>query len=259
MYRRLNLTRLILIPGLICLLSFALVLPLGVTQTAAQGEIEPIPTEPIYEIPGEVLNQNRDAWNGDSDGRLDPHLDDAYNIYCIDDHINVWGGKPEPRLITSFPLADVLSLAPTLGVLSQDGVLVQRTDDLILVQGSNGNTTPGFGSKSFALSACIAANGGVPETYEPPAPPALPAPPSDYNAPSTNPEQTFVDLNACLQQDPSNSLVDCLRVSVDDEYSSGIQVLWGWLLRFCVSPFALVFTVPVLRIRRRKPRKSEQA
>ena len=144
MYRRLNLTRLILIPGLICLLSFALVLPLGVTQTTAQGEIEPIPTEPIYEIPGEVLNQNRDAWNGDSDGRLDPHLDDAYNIYCIDDHINVWGGKPEPRLITSFPLADVLSLAPTLGVLSQDGVLVQRYEDDMIVFGSNGNTTPGF-------------------------------------------------------------------------------------------------------------------
>ena len=255
MYKRLHLTRLILIPSLICLFSFALVLPMGVTETAAQGGIEPIPTEPIYEIPDEVLNQNRETWNGYTDGRVDPRLDDAYNIYCTGDQLNIWGGKPEPRLITSFPLRDVLSLSPNLGLLSQDGVLLQRTENQILVQGTNGNTTPQFGSKGFLLDDCLAANGGIPEDYAPPPPPAPPAPPVDYNAPSTNPGQTIIDFNNCLQRDPSNSLADCLRVSVDDEYSGGIQILWGWLLRFCVSPFALVFAIPVLRLRRKR-RKS---
>ncbi len=224
---------------------------MGVMETEAQGGIEPIPTEPIYEIPGEVINENRNRWNGYSDGRLDPHLDDAYNVYCIEDQLNIWGGKPDPRLITSFPLVDILSLTPFVGTLSQDGVFLQRLGEgYISVQGSNGNTPPLYGTKGFALGDCIAANGGIPEGYEPPPPPAPP------NNPPSNP-----------LDDETARILDCLKYAstpLEMDICNGtaltsMQQLWDWISILCWGGLGvgLAAYVPGVRLRRKR-RHSKQ-
>lgn len=257
MNKRLPLTRLVLIVLLASLFTFMMNAP--VDAEMALDPCEPpecVPTEPSYELPPPE-NSNR-TWNGYTDGRIDPRLDDAYNVYCANDEFWILGGKPQPQELVRIPLTDLLDLPQPVGAMSINGVTITRYGDTVIVEGSNGNTTPDYALKIFNISACIESNGGIPEGYEPPAPPAPPAIPDyDPNAPSTTPNQTMMDFNRCMQSDTFRSLADCLLFSVDEQDSSGIQVIWSWILILCTSPIGLVFAVPVLRLRRRRGTNSK--
>lgn len=103
---------------------------------------------------------------GSDDGRLDPHADDYYVVYCAFDRIEIWRGTPVGQLLSTVPILDVLYLdAPCTGDgggLRVGDIRVCRLADVVTVSGTNGNRAPAPGSKSFALSECIARNGGEP-------------------------------------------------------------------------------------------------
>jgi hypothetical protein len=99
-----------------------------------------------------------------------------YSVWCSNDVVEVWGGKPTPQLINTIPIVDILQLGDVGSFDAGAGMMVSRTGDAIVISGSNGNNAPNPGSKYFSLNECLARNGGAPEIPEPPQPPGPPAP-----------------------------------------------------------------------------------
>lgn len=99
-------------------------------------------------------------WGGFSDGRLSPVPEEYYSVWCQSGLVWVWQGVPKGVLLKQIPLRTVIDKTGSFD--AGEGLTVTRNDDLVTVSGSNGNSRPAPGVKSFSLKQCIERNGGVP-------------------------------------------------------------------------------------------------
>jgi hypothetical protein len=195
-------------------------LPLVFSVTAAPGAQECSPPEcpeyPPEEPPpgGESAPPGGGSWSGYSDGRLNPDMAEYYSVWCANDLIEVWGGKPAPQLIVTFALVDVLQLGD-VGSLNAGSITLSRTGDTIVLSGNNGNNAPNPGSKWFSLNECLTRNGRTPEL-----PANLPQPPNPPPAENPNDE-------AALRREAEDRVAFCF---------DGYEFLQdGWLLAGCLN------------------------
>jgi len=146
-------------------------------------------------------------------------------------------------VIKTIPLGDVFNLEEG-GVLDLGDAmsLVRNTSDTITIYGSNGNLAPEAGSKAFSLSECIARNGRLPDSEEPPA-----------AAPGETPPQES-DRDICLSLDNLEDVTDCLA----GLELSGVELLFLWVFQFCSIGLVGIVMLPggwmVWRHKRRKAR-----
>ncbi len=103
------------------------------------------------------------AGGGATDGRLNYAADEYYTLYCSGDQLHIWRGVPSGLELGSVSLITLMGMAAGEVRDAGGGMTVQRnSDDLFTVYGSNGNTAPNPGMKSFSMSECISRNGGQP-------------------------------------------------------------------------------------------------
>jgi hypothetical protein len=103
-----------------------------------------------YDLPANV-----GSWEGLSDGRLNPHLDEYYSVWCADNSLRVYRAVPETQLLKTIPIAQIRSLGVNESRdLGDFMTLLRNTDDTITIYGSNGNLAPQPGEKAFSLSEC---------------------------------------------------------------------------------------------------------
>ncbi|MBK9750926.1 MAG: hypothetical protein IPO91_29755 [Chloroflexi bacterium] len=115
--------------------------------------------------------------SGPIDGRLNFAPDEYYTLYCAYDTLEIWRGVPTGLLLHAVPIVNFTSLVVGGSYDVGGGTSIFRnSEDIFTIYGSNGNLAPAGGSKNFALSQCIASNGG-----EPAAP--IPVPPEQSQSP----------------------------------------------------------------------------
>lgn len=154
---------------------FTLVVLIGLTATfeVSQAQAPCIEYGTCTPIP-----PTSPAWDGYSDDRLNPQLDEYYSVWCQEDTVRVLRGVPSTALVMDIPLIDIVNMPDgSQKQYSDHGLTVSKTGDAITLTGSNGNTAPQPGSKTFSLSECIDRNGGVPAqpTLTPPTQPTATA------------------------------------------------------------------------------------
>ncbi|MBK8023239.1 MAG: hypothetical protein IPK19_17880 [Chloroflexi bacterium] len=160
---------------LVVLLTIALLIALLSPVAQAEiGTLQEPPYEPTYvttyepPIYATPIPSSSGSSGGPTDSRLNYTPDEYFTVYCAFDMLEVWRGIPTGALLDTISLLDLLSMSVGELIYSAGDVSVQRdSQDTYTIFGSNGNLAPVPGSKSFSMSACIAANGGAPE-----APPA---------------------------------------------------------------------------------------
>ncbi len=106
-----------------------------------------------------------------ADGRINFTADEYYTLYCAYDTLEIWRGVPTGLLLHAVPIVNFNRLVVGGSYDVGGGTSIFRnSEDIFTIYGSNGNLAPAGGSKNFALSQCIASNGGEPEA-EIPVPP----------------------------------------------------------------------------------------
>jgi hypothetical protein len=266
---------------LIGLLLAALIL-LPVTLSAAPAAQECTPPEcyepPPPPPPPPPSNPNPPSggsWSGYSDGRLNPDMAEYYSVWCANDHIEVWGGKPTPQLIILIPIVSVLQLGDVGSFDAGAGMTVSLTGDAITITGSNGNNAPNPGSKSFSLNECLARNGSTPEVPpdQPPAPVEQPVNPP----PEDDPEETAAsrrleadeEVEFCFSSfeffgDDIQILRDCLDFVLEEyrDVLTGTEIVSLILMLLCFNMTLGLGILPIgivvfLRWHRRWLRKQD--
>lgn len=225
----------------VSLLLFVLIVS-GLSLAAAQEE--PCYGDPeCYGEPSEPSSESSGDWSGFADGRLNPAMDEYYAVWCMEDALHVWGGKPNPALIDSVPLSRIVALGGGGSFSTTTGLLITVAGDTATILGSNGNDAPNPGSKSFSLSTCFERNGGAPEaevrqlTINPP------------------PPNTTVDPNDPLAEcadAPYDLIYRCvtskLLGTAPTDTASSLQWLWINLLALinggCPGVCGMVFVLP---------------
>jgi LysM repeat protein len=103
----------------------------------------------------------------DGDGRLNPNGAEYYTVYCVSDSIDIY--RADGQMLQQIPIAYVLGL-DTSGTLwtSPEGISVRRYGDEVILSGTNGNTAPEQGTKTFSMAACLDRNGHTPAPQTPP-------------------------------------------------------------------------------------------
>ncbi len=203
------------------------------------------PPEETYEPPSDG-GDDGESWPGYSDGRLNPDMAEFYTIYCHDNNIYVLGGSPQPQLVDTIPINDVIALRAIDLTFSSIGLRIKRMDDLITIRGGHGNAPDHNGEKSFSLSACIDANGGAPPP--PPPPPPLPTFTAIEQADNlvflcAN-ERDFVDFMICIQTFSPD-------VPPFEFFFYRLGVIWAYCANGLL-PFGLLGSAPVVWRWRRK-------
>ncbi|MCI0710306.1 MAG: hypothetical protein L0154_09105 [Chloroflexi bacterium] len=194
-------------------------------------------------LPATNTPDDAPPWSGYFDGRLNPDPAEYYSIWCQYDLIEIYRSVPESELLKNIALRAVVDLS--VGDVLDPGdfmTLVRNTSDVITIYGSNGNSAPDSGQKSFSLSECIARNGGLPP-IPPPPDDALPgdddSSSSDYSL-CSDPEIFEIFVESCLAELGFNDL--------------GILLNQLWL--FCsgqlLAPFGVVIGSYCIARRRRR-------
>lgn len=194
------------------------------------------------------------SWEGFSDGRLNPAMDEYYTVYCVGDQLELWRGVPTGSRINDIPIQQLV-----YGPFPFDdgfGHTVNRAEDTITISGSDGNGPNHPGSKSFSLAECIARNGGEP----PPNPAENPPPAENNSSPPADAEEAASTVSLCLVGNESlGDFIECLNFFTPDNPSSSfVYVISGAIATFCaggVVPFALVASLPTIRRWRRRKRQ----
>lgn len=206
--------------------------------------------EPSYEPP----SGSDQSWSGFSDGRLSPDMAEFYSVWCRDDLVQIWGGSPSPSLIDSVPVNRVVNM--TAPFTTSIGMTFDRVGDLVTISGEGGHS-PGFGSKSFSIDACILSNGG-PGPSENPQPQLLhDQPPA---VPQTSDEEEAArDFRFCLigHEHDFPGMVECIDFFfLSEPQSAGFlftifSALWTMCLNGLV-PAGLAAAIPAARFWRRR-------
>jgi hypothetical protein len=172
-------------------------------------------------LPGEPAPSNtvvNAAWEGFSDGRLNPELIEYYSAWCMYDTIRVLRGVPETALVDNILMVDVMRLGDNASFVSDNGVSVSRSGDTVQLAGTNGNLSPEFGTKTFSLAECIQRNGREP---------FLPSEEVEENPPSDD-----EDEERCVRTEFE---------SCDLNLEQFQQFLMTWVVSLCTGPIGLVF------------------
>ena len=243
---------------LVCLLTAALIMIAAFAAHAESSHQACSPPEcyPTEEPPSGGGGDG--SWPGFSDGRLNPAMDEYYSVWCMGDHINVWGGLPSPQLIQSIPLADVIALPDGQSAPVGNELMVSHSGDVAVVSGSNGNGG-GSGSKSFLLSECVSANGGLPA----PPPQANPPPAENPPAPPSSAEEAASEVQFCMAGNQSAAdFVHCLNFFAPQDASTDYYyVISTAIATFCAGglmPFGLIAAAPTIGWWRRRRKKQDK-
>jgi hypothetical protein len=133
------------------------------TQTEVIASPEPSPTEAATHTaqPPARTEEASALWNGYTDGRLNPQMDEPFSVWCQRDQIEVWRGVPSSALIGLIPIVDALALADGDSLMTDDGLMLTRAGDTLILTGANGNPNAAP-AKTFMLAECLRRNGGTP-------------------------------------------------------------------------------------------------
>jgi hypothetical protein len=243
------------------MLLLAVLLPAAVSTAAPAGQgceppecYEPSPPPPPPSIPNQPPSGG--SWSGYSDGRLNPDMAEDYSIWCANDVVEVWGGKPTPQLINSIPIVSILQLGDNGSFDAGAGMAVLRTGDSIVIAGSNGNNTPNPGSKTFSLSECIARNGGAPAIPPTPTPTAtfiifVPTRTPDAQAEAEGIGYICTDEKLTTIED----IFECVERFGAFSSPTVWYYLWWFLSSICTSgvlPLGIVAGIPAFTLWRRR-------
>lgn len=203
------------------------------------------------------------AWEGYSDGRLNPDPAEYYSVWCAFDRIDVYRSVPQSELLKMISLADVIELSSIGGAMDLGDfmTLVRNSEDTITIYGSNGNQAPTHGSKAFSLAECVERNGGLPEVPSPPPPDASETPAENEEADAR--QDVLDSIEFCLESqeffgsDPE-SFVWCLQGVAEQEGASSLEILWVRLFQAC--PGVPLASAPLLfgLVRLRRFRRQRQ-
>ncbi|MBK9125319.1 MAG: hypothetical protein IPM16_19650 [Chloroflexi bacterium] len=203
-----------------------------------------------------------------SDGRLNPDAGEYYTLYCAYDTLHIYRGTPESLLLKQVEIADLLSLSvgATLD-LGDFMTAVRHSEDIFTIYGSNGNTAPDYGQKSFSMAECIARNGGAP-TVAPTNTPRPSGGDDDDDDEETDAEHRIRErqeaqenLEFCFESyeffgGDTELLLDCLGFAAELPGTSSIEQLWIIIWSICAgTPIFGVGMIPVILHRRRKRRR----
>lgn len=232
---------------------------LGTSSLSAyQEELPCVGEAECYEHPDDDSDDSSESsWEGYSDTRLNPQMDEYYSVYCNRDVVEVWGfSAANPQEVSRIPIRRLID-----GPFSFDdgnGLTVNRVEDTITISGSNGYGPNHPGSKSFSLAECIARNGGEPPAEEP-----VPPPQSDGSIPEINVDtgitSTCADYNYYVAHldECSTCSVIYYRATFPEECPSdeptSYELLFGFLISACVNhPVGIGAVFAFTAIRRRR-------
>ncbi|MBI5957205.1 MAG: hypothetical protein HY866_00625 [Chloroflexi bacterium] len=184
-----------------------------------------------------------DPWDGYTDERLNPSMDEYYSIWCKYDQVEIWRSVPTSAMFP-VPLIQLVNLADGGTLDAGNGMTINRSGDIITVFGSNGNLAPASGSKSFSLSECITRNGGEPEQ-----------PINETAGSAPEPQNEDIGLEYCMENySDMVSLLACMFT-----YNGGLRSPEGlviWMLQFCSTGPAIVIVPAGLWVRRQRRTRS---
>ncbi|HLU10442.1 MAG TPA: hypothetical protein VK003_12305 [Oceanobacillus sp.] len=110
------------------------------------------------------------VWEGYSDGRLNPQMDEYYSVWCANTFLEIWRGVSSGSLLSLVPIWMLEELGSDGGTLitpnyreGDTPINVRRDGDTIMVSGDSGNLAPQPGEKSFRLSDCTGRDGHTAE------------------------------------------------------------------------------------------------
>jgi hypothetical protein len=172
-------------------------------------------------------------WPGYQDGRLSPDPSEDYAVWCSSDRVEVWRTVPLAVLLKAVIIRQVIDLAVGDELDLGSSMVVERTsEDVVTISGSNGNSAPQPGSKTFSLSECIARNGGDPE----PSPPSGP----EGEPPPGPPEWEFCFTSYDFFDGDTEIFIDCMNgyaVTV-------LERCWVFLMAFELDELDRIDPVP---------------